>query len=115
MLYAKLRSLRSINEEIKYWMEKLQDAQAGDPLTNAGMRKKNKVPKIREKLNECRSAYDKLKVEILKDGHYNNMPPHLKEGCKAYYFNSKTEIEAKEISSCESFLRDVRNYCHKLK
>lgn len=114
MLYAKLRYCRILQDEVQYYENALLKANAADPLTNAGKRHRNKIPGITTKLNTTKKAFLDAKEAVLADEGFKEMLPYMKEACIAYYLKNKTEVATQLLYKSTSFLRDVRNYCHRI-
>ena len=114
MLYPDLQNVRSCYSEIKFWKKAVTKAGAADVLTSAGLRKCQKLDSATSCLAQANADYAAAKEKVLQNELFQNMMPYLKDACIEYYFKAQKQEVAESIYGSTSFLRDVRNYCHKI-
>lgn len=114
MLYSKLQYVKNLEQEQKTWEKLKKEAQKGDALTNAGLKKLQSIPKIDEKIKEIETTRKALIVELKDWFESVDMADEDKRMISDYYFNGKSKKDVQDKYFIECFYSRVKKYVYKV-
>lgn len=112
---SKLQLLKNCANEIVQLKKELRKMQSADPLTKAGMKKRENIPQIKALILEAEELYNLNRAEVkawLDTLEDPAVDPEFKKAIEDYYIKNRTLSSVGNDSMRQNFIRDVRNLCH---
>lgn len=115
LFISKLQLLKNCANEIVQLKKELRKMQSADPLTKAGMKKRENIPQIKALILEAEEFYKLNRAEVedwldtLKEPAVSS---EFKKAIIDYYIKNRTLSSVGNDSMRQNFIRDVRNLCH---
>lgn len=115
VLISKLQLVKNCANEIVQLKKELRQMQSADPLTKAGLKKRENIPQIKALIFEAEEFYKLNRAEVedwLNTLKAPAVDPKFKEAIEDYYVKNRTLSSVGNDSMRQNFIRDVRNLCH---